>query len=338
VSGTYYPYYMKKTFRESEDDIRRILKSIREAEFHAEGATLDDVPLIIKALKAVDPDVRELAHSTLIKLAGTDLGGSPYVWDSWWMAEGRGLQERQRLETGIEDTFLRLRAALMKGDWDGAAELVEEPAADDAARAKTIVWLKEHKKDVRHAYRDAALEHIGVEGDKATIGVVWGKDGYSMNEIPLVRTEDGWRFASLPWEEIVVTREEPAADIKSQLEAHHMAPGEAHDAVKRLKIDEARRMAKYGGSDPLAVALRRTAPIVAALSGIVVAVTLTTYFAQDRDPKVPGSLCHLGVLAGAAYSVIGIYSVFSRKPEQRFFTSVLFLVAAALLTFIMFAL
>lgn len=92
MSGPYFPYFMKEALGEAQEDIRRLLATVRGSALHKEeesreAVTLDDVPTIIKALEFKDPGIRELARETLAKLAGSDLGPTPDAWKKWWASQ-----------------------------------------------------------------------------------------------------------------------------------------------------------------------------------------------------------------------------------------------------------
>ena len=162
MSPIYYQNFMKETMRAAQDDMQNVLASIRGAVLRKTPATLDDVPLVIQALKTADPEMCSLARRTLSMLAGTDLGGSAEAWERWWAAEGSRLLEKHRLESAIEDMFVTLRAAILEGAWTRAVECLQESALADRSRDDVANRLEEHKRDVRRAYRDASLVHISI--------------------------------------------------------------------------------------------------------------------------------------------------------------------------------
>jgi hypothetical protein len=97
-----------------------------------------------------------------------------------------------------------------------------------------------------------------------------------------------------------------------------------------LRIDEGHRQVEAEG-DPFARMTKPVAVGLAALSGIIIGIRTTMYFATGRDPKIASSMAYLGMFLGVVYSIVGVSVVLSRKPGHRLIYALLFFGAAVVL-------
>ena len=155
-----------------------------------------DIRLIIRGLTFREEKVRQGARAVLTQLAGKDLGTSPQAWEEWFDQN----KARFELQLAALKLFDRFRNRILAGDWATAAGLILTDSLPEAIRQDLPGWLRDHRKDLRKAYRDASIEKPQVEDDGCTLVINWGKAGYESRHAKVVPWQDEFRFNLLPLE------------------------------------------------------------------------------------------------------------------------------------------
>ena len=178
-------------------------------EMVAARGRLSDIPMLIKALRVRDFEVRRKAHQTLCRLADRDLGQAPEAWSRWWAREGKSRRGERDHKDAIGRRFERLKSDLMAGDADAVILNLSDRPRVRAGYEGIMVWLRTHKRDLRAAFRDARVKETTVNGDRATMEVSWGRVGFALKRLDLERVGGEWKFAVLPWGEKLVRMDVP---------------------------------------------------------------------------------------------------------------------------------
>jgi hypothetical protein len=201
--------YLGRVYGWIANDLRSIIERMGHIPLRGPDAVLGDVPLLIKALELHEDEVRDDAHRALTKIAGEDLGVKPGLWLNWWESRGRELREQRATEVALERLCVSFRGAVMSGKWKKATESLGFDARDHGLEVDLAEVMCRNRRALRKAWRDAGIEHLTIDGDRAKLDVSWGKYGFESRELTARRVDGTWRFESPPWGPRVVRQPRP---------------------------------------------------------------------------------------------------------------------------------
>jgi hypothetical protein len=191
-------------------DFKSIASRMGHVALGGTDAILDDVPLLVKALEFHEEEVRTDARRALARIAGEDLGSQPGPWGEWWDSKGRELREQREAEVKLEQLFLSFQGAVMTGQWRRAAVLLGFEARDHGHDVDLTEVIRRNRRALRKAWRDAGIDNIDIDGDRAKLELNWGRLGFESRELVARRLNNEWRFESPPWGPAVVKQPRPS--------------------------------------------------------------------------------------------------------------------------------
>ncbi len=104
------------------------------------------------------------------------------------------------------DLFNRLRGSVTSGRWEAVYGMLSARLRTGARAEELVGYLSRSAPRLRKAYRDAEVRRVRAGGARAVLEVDWGRAGFVLPELELVRESGAWRFDTVPWAGHLVAR------------------------------------------------------------------------------------------------------------------------------------
>lgn len=150
-----------------------------------------------------------------------------------WLKAGSKLG-RHRKPPGAEDElgaaawdlFNWLRGSVTSGRWEAVYGMLSARLRTGARADELVRYLTRSAPRLRKAYRDAKVRRVRADGARAVLEVDWGRAGFALPELELVRESGSWRFDTVPWAGHLVSRQRGAR--VGEASAYMAASGASH--------------------------------------------------------------------------------------------------------------
>lgn len=231
-----------REIRRLQREMTRIIERMSEVRVHRAKPSVGDIPLLIRALSFHDLDVVKDAQKALCAVSGMNYGLDAMRWESWWNANQEDFMKHHAEEQAARALFFETKHDILTGHWEELHERLARELREEFPLALFVRNVKRVSRPLRRVYRDACATDTWVEKNEGVIVVDWGQIVFEINEFPVVREPDGWKFARLPWSRRIRRRSKQPAPQETPTRV--LLPLNENRSVKRIERRFPRR--SYG--------------------------------------------------------------------------------------------
>lgn len=260
--------------RRMERELQALIHRLSHRRASRARPSFADIPLLVNALAIHDGGIRAEAHAALTALSGVDLGLEAARWRAWWEENREAFLAHEAEERAARELFATLRRDILTADWRGVRRSLARPVREAHDPDALEDALERSKRALREVYRDARVTGLRLGAREGALTVDWGKIVFEVDQLPLAREPDGWRFARLPWGARAEHRTKPTVRCVRTRQAP-WNPAKARDRARRAGAELwALLFVPFGLC--LLLALRVHPGLAAAVAGLIVLLLVET--------------------------------------------------------------